>query len=73
MNKSIILEQCLNFLKSEEIKKELKEIMKPITDYIYKEFALYLYILLFFITFSIILNLGILILLLRYNKNLLNK
>ena len=40
MTKHIILEQCLNFLKSEEIKNEIKDILKPVIDYIFKEATL---------------------------------
>jgi hypothetical protein len=73
MTKHIILEQCLNFLKSEEIKNEIKDILKPVIDYIFKELGLYLYLFSFLILASFVLHLGILILLIRYNKNIKNK
>ena len=72
MTKHIILEQCLNFLKSEEIKNEIKDILKPVIDYIFKELGLYLYLFTFLILASFVLHLGILILLIRYNKNIKN-
>lgn len=70
MKKHILLEQCLNFLKSEEIKCEIKEILKPFTDYIFKELSLYLYFFVFLIILSFLLHLGILILLIQYNKKI---
>tara|TARA_B100001093_G_C26582858_1_gene908096 strand:+ start:619 stop:840 length:222 start_codon:yes stop_codon:yes gene_type:complete len=70
MKKHILLEQCLNFLKSEEIKKEIEEIMKPIIDYIFKELSLYLYFFAFLIIVGFLLHLGVLILLIRFNKKL---
>ena len=70
MKKHILLEQCLNFLKSEEIKKEIEEIMKPIIEYIFKELSLYLYFFAFLIIVGFLLHLGVLILLIRFNKKL---
>jgi hypothetical protein len=71
-NNNIMLDQCLKFLKSEEIKKEIKSIIKPFIEYIFKELSIYLFFFVFFILSSFLLHLGVLILLIRYN-NKLNK
>ena len=68
--KNLMLDQCLNFLKSAEIKRELKEIMKPLIEYLLKEISIYLYFFIFFIIVSFLLHLGVLVLLIRYNKNI---
>lgn len=69
--KSQIINNCLNILKTEEMKKELKEIIMPLINYLFKEFSIYLIILIFFIFTSFLLHLGILIILLR-NSNFLD-
>lgn len=61
---------CINFLKAEETKKELRELVTPILDYFIKEINIYLYFFLFFIFSSFILHLGVLVLLIRYNIKL---
>lgn len=75
--KNTIADHCINFLKAEETKKELKEIITPILEYFLKEINVYLCFFLFFIFTSFILHLGVLILLIRYNiklnKNYFNK
>ena len=69
-NSNPILDHCIGFLKSQEFKKELKEILKPIFDYFFKEISVYLFFFSFFILSSFLLHLGVLILLIRYNKKL---
>jgi hypothetical protein len=68
MNKNILLDNCIKFLRSEEINNELKNIIKPCLEYIFKEISIYLYFFIFFIFTSFILHLGVLILLIRYIK-----
>ena len=73
---SSIAYHCINFLKSEEIKKEMSNIINPIMDYFLKQIHIYLYFFLFFIFISFVLHLGVLFLLLKYNirfKKLYNK
>jgi len=70
--KSQIINNCLNALKSEEMKKDLKEIIMPLINFIIKEFSIYLILLIFFIFSSFALHLGILIILLKNNKNTKN-
>jgi|UniRef100_A0A6C0KR59 hypothetical protein len=76
MTESSIAYHCINFLKSEEIKKEMSSIINPIMDYFLKQIHIYLYFFLFFIFISFVLHLGVLFLLLKYNirfKKLYNK
>ena len=70
MTKHVVLDHCFNILKSEEIKSEIKELIKPFLNYILKEISLYLYFVIFLIILSFMLHLGILILLIKYNKNI---
>ena len=68
--KNAIANQCINFLKTEEAKKELKDIFSPVLEYFLKEINIYLYFFIFFIFTSFILHLGVLLLLIRYNFKL---
>jgi hypothetical protein len=68
--KDSIADYCINFLKSEEIKKEMTNIINPIMDYFLKQIHMYLYFFLFFIFISFILHLGVLFLLIKYNIRL---
>lgn len=68
--KNALANQCINFLKTEETKKELKEIFSPVLEYFLKEINIYLYFFIFFIFTSFILHLGVLLLLIRYNIKL---
>lgn len=70
MSKDSIAYHCINFLKSEEIKKEMGAIINPIMDYFLKQIHIYLYFFLFFIFISFILHLGVLFLLIKYNIRL---
>ena len=68
--KNALANQCINSLKTEETKKELKEIFSPVLEYFLKEINIYLYFFIFFIFTSFILHLGVLLLLIRYNIKL---
>jgi hypothetical protein len=70
ISKNTIAYHCINFLKSEEIKKEMRNIINPIMDYFLKQIHIYLYFFLFFIFISFILHLGVLFLLIKYNIRL---
>jgi hypothetical protein len=67
--KEIIIHKCLEILKRQDIKNEIKIIMSPIIDLILKEIYPYIYISLIFVMISFFLILAIFILLLR-NKQL---
>jgi hypothetical protein len=70
MSETSIAYHCINFLKSEEIKKEMSAIINPIMDYFLKQIHIYLLFFLFFIFISFILHLGVLFLLIKYNIRL---
>jgi hypothetical protein len=72
--KDSLVQQCLDILKRDDIKKEFKSILKPIIDFILYEINPYIYItvtLVFMIFIMILAILVILIILLR-NKDLLS-
>ena len=68
IKKNIVLDECINFLKSDEIKNEIKQIIKPFLEYLFKELSIYLFFFVFFIISSFLLHLGVLIILIRYIK-----
>ncbi len=73
--KDSLVQQCLDILKREDIKSEIKILFKPILEFILYEISPYIYIILalvFFIFIMILAILVILILLLR-NKQIINK
>jgi len=73
MNDSF-LNECLIFLKKEEIKENIKEfidpVIQPIVSILLKEINPYIYLSLIFVLISFLLHLGIFILLLR-NKSII--
>ena len=67
------MKQCLDLLKTDDVRNEIKVIFSPVTDLILYEIYPYIYIIIFlvFLIFVLILaNLIILVTLLR-NKNML--
>jgi len=73
--KDTIVQQCLDILKRDDVKIELKTMFRPVIDYVLYEIQPYIYItvtLVFLIFVMILAILFILILLLR-NKQLLTK
>jgi len=68
--KETLLNECLNIFKREDVKKEIKEIMKPVIDMILKEIYPYIYLSLIFVIISFLLILGIFLILVR-SKTLL--
>ena len=65
--KEQFIEQCLLILSREDVKKELKELFKPIISLIVQEIYPYIYLSLIFVIISFLLILGIFYLLLRRN------
>jgi len=64
-------DSCISFFKDENIKRDLREIAKPILDTIYDELNLYVWIILvynIFLVFIILANLFLLLRLLRYSN-----
>ena len=70
--KETIVNECLNVLNREDVKKELKNIMKPLIDMLIKEIYPYIFLSIIFVFISFLLILGIFILLLR-NKMLTSR
>ena len=59
-----IRDTCLDFFKNNDIKKEVKELLKPIVNIIYNEIYIYLWLICFynlFLFFLILANLFLLI------------
>jgi hypothetical protein len=63
--KEKIIKQCLTFMKREDVKDELKNLMRPMIDMILQEIYPYLYISLIFLLINFILILGIFVILFR--------
>tara|TARA_B100000795_G_scaffold13243_1_gene9114 strand:- start:208 stop:447 length:240 start_codon:yes stop_codon:yes gene_type:complete len=68
--KEKLLNECLNIFKREDVKDEIKEIMKPVIDMFLKEIYPYIYLSLIFVIISFLLILGIFLILVR-SKTLL--
>lgn len=68
--KETIAEYCLEFIKRDEVKQELKNLFKPIIKLILEEIYPYIYLSLLLVIISFFLVLGIFILLLRTKKML---
>lgn len=65
--KEQFIEQCLLILSRDDIKKELKELFKPLVSLIVQEIYPYIYLSLIFVIISFLLILGIFYLLVRSN------
>ena len=69
-----LIKQCLNILKTEDVRNEIKILFSPVTDLILYEIYPYIYVIIFlvFLIFILILViLVILIILLRNSKGVL--
>jgi len=62
-------EACIEFLKDEDIRKDIKEMIRPLIQIMYNEVYLYLWLLCFYNLFLFILILAILIILIRILHN----
>ncbi len=65
--KNKAIDYCLDIIKREDVKQELKHIFKPIIQLILQEIYPYIYLSVLFLLISFFLILGIFILLLRNN------
>ncbi len=63
--KSKISDYCLEFIKKDEVKKELKNLFKPIINLILEEIYPYIYLSLLLVVISFFLVLGIFIMLVK--------
>ena len=64
--KNTIINECLKTLKREDVKNDIKELMKPLIDMIIAQLYPYIFLSIIFVSISFLLILGIFILLLRY-------
>lgn len=73
--KDSFVQQCLDILKREDIKKEFKILLKPVIDFILYEINPYIYIIMSLVFFIFIMILAILILLILIilNSEIINK
>ena len=63
--KETIIQQCLTLLKRQDVKQEIKSLMRPVIDMLLHEITPYIYLSITFVFISFLLILGIFILLLR--------
>ena len=66
MSKTII-DHCINILKREDVKKEIKNMFQPIIDIVLQEIYPYIYLSLLFVIISFLLILAIFIIVLQSN------
>jgi len=66
-SKNKAINYCLDIIKREDVKHELKQLFKPIIQLILQEIYPYIYLSVLFLLISFFLVLGIFILLLRNN------
>jgi hypothetical protein len=69
--KEKIIEELINLINRDDIKHEIKEVMRPVIDMLLKEIYPYIYLSLIFVVISFLLILGIFLILVR-SKLLLN-
>ena len=74
-SKLSLVQQCINMLKREDIKNEIKSLFKPVIDFILCEITPYIYIIMTVVILVFIMILAILIVLifLLRNKQVINK
>jgi hypothetical protein len=73
--KNSLIKQCLDILKTEDVRNEIKVLFSPVTDLILYEIYPYIYVIIFlvFLIFALILAiLFLLITLLRSKKHIYN-
>ena len=69
--KETLLKQCLDILKTENIKNEIKIIFSPVTDLILYEIYQYIYVIIFlvFLIFNLILAILVILVTIMRNKS----
>ncbi len=67
--KNSLIDQCLELIRRDDVKNELKNLMSPLIDAILVEIYPYIYLSLIFVIISFLLHLGIFILLIRNKRH----
>lgn len=65
-----IKESCVEFFQNEEIKKDIREIIKPIVDTIYNEINIYIWVICLYNVFLVFIILANLFLILKLSNKL---
>ena len=63
-----LLDDCLDFLKKEEVKHHIKQFCKPMIDIVMQEIIIYIYILFLLLIISLCVNFLMLFYFSRFNK-----
>jgi hypothetical protein len=73
--KNSLIKECLDILKTDDIRNEIKILFSPVTDLILYEIYPYIYVIIFlvFLIFVFILAILIMLVFLLRNKTVLNK
>jgi hypothetical protein len=67
--KNTIIKQCLDILKTEDVRNEIKVIFSPVTDLILYEIYPYIYVIIFLVFLIFVFILAILVLLVTLLRN----
>jgi hypothetical protein len=67
--KDSLIKQCLDILKTDDVRHEIKVLFSPVTDLILYEIYPYIYVIIFLVCLIFILILAILILLITLLRN----
>jgi len=67
--KDSIVQQCLDILKKEEVKNEIKMLLKPVINFIFHEINPYIYVIIMVVFLLFIMNLVILFILISLLRN----
>ena len=68
-NPNSLIKQCLDILKTDDVKNEIKILFSPVTDLILYEIYPYIYVIIFLVFLIFILILAILIILVSLLRN----
>ncbi len=71
--KENLIGECVDLMKRNDVKDEVKRLFRPIIDMLLKDIYPYILISMLFVVICFLLVLGIFVLLLRYNKMLMLK
>jgi len=69
--KESIIAECVDIIKRDDVKREIKDLFNPIINMILQEIYPYIFLSMIFVIISFMLILGIFILLLRNNKQVI--